>query len=102
MNMNDKRARVDIKEIFDKEILKKMAKIYFVKTTGYISYVRGENPYTFPFRVYPDIFSPVIFLKQTYPSYQMNGNIFLQKIQSLKNHFYQIYPCINHMFTKLC
>lgn len=89
MNMNDKRARVDIKEIFDnkgnfktngEDLLRR-------KTTGYISYVRGENPYTFPFRVYPDIFNPVhSFLKQTYPSYQMNGKYIPSKerIQSLK------------------
>ena len=27
-------------------------------STGYVSYIRGENPYTFPFRIYPDEFSP--------------------------------------------
>ena len=93
MNMNDKRARVDIKEIFDnkgnfktngEELLRR-------KTTGYVSYVRGENPYTFPFRVYPDIFSPVhSFLKQTYPSYQMNGKYIpaKERIQSLKKTIY--------------
>jgi hypothetical protein len=28
-------------------------------STGYISYIRGENPYTFPYRIYPDEFSPM-------------------------------------------
>jgi len=28
------------------------------KLTGYVSYVRGENPYSFPYRVYPNIFAP--------------------------------------------
>ena len=28
-------------------------------STGYISYVRGENPYTFPYRIYPDAFAPM-------------------------------------------
>lgn len=27
-------------------------------STGYISYIRGENPYTFPYRIYPDEFAP--------------------------------------------
>jgi hypothetical protein len=27
-------------------------------STGYVSYIRGENPYTFPFRIYPDEFAP--------------------------------------------
>jgi Helicase conserved C-terminal domain len=48
------------------------------KLTGYVSYVRGENPYTFPYRVYPDVFSPEnsldsIIKEKTYPTIQMNG-----------------------------
>jgi len=27
-------------------------------STGYISYIRGENPYTFPYRIYPDEYAP--------------------------------------------
>ena len=93
MNMNDKRARVDIKEIFDNKgnFKKNGEDLLRRKTTGYVSYVRGENPYTFPFRVYPDIFSPVhSFLKQTYPSYQMNGKYIpaKERIQSLKKTIY--------------
>ena len=34
------------------------------KLTGYVSYVRGENPYTFPFRIYPDTFAP----RRTFPN----------------------------------
>ena len=69
MNLNDKRSQIDISEVFDKngnfrqnkkegkyeengrELLKR-------KLTGYVSYVRGENPYTFPYRIYPSLFSP--------------------------------------------
>ena len=44
------------------------------KLTGYVSYVRGENPYTFPYRLYPSVFSPENALKSfTYPRIQMNG-----------------------------
>ena len=45
------------------------------KATGYISYVRGENPYTFPFRVYPDRFAIDNTFKnlEEYPNYQLNG-----------------------------
>ena len=28
-------------------------------STGYVSYIRGENPYTFPYRIYPDEFAPL-------------------------------------------
>ena len=45
------------------------------KLTGYVSYVRGENPYTFPYRIYPDVFSPENSLTSPnikYPATQMN------------------------------
>jgi len=61
MNVNDKRPEVTIDQIFSKtgefrvsndenqivgeELLRR-------KLTGYVSYVRGENPYTFPYRIY--------------------------------------------------
>jgi hypothetical protein len=45
------------------------------KATGYISYVRGENPYTFPFRVYPDRFAKANTFNNAdeYPKFQING-----------------------------
>ena len=78
MNMNDRRGRVQVKDIFDakgdfkdeegKELLIR-------KATGYVSFVRGENPYTFPFRVYPNYFAENhTFPFIPYPSYQMNGS----------------------------
>ena len=43
------------------------------KLTGYISYVRGENPYTFPYRIYPNDFSIGRMIQyDNYPSTQMN------------------------------
>jgi ribosomal protein L12E/L44/L45/RPP1/RPP2 len=43
------------------------------KATGYVSFVRGENPYTFPYRVYPKEFEPnKTFPTIEYPDYQMN------------------------------
>jgi hypothetical protein len=80
MNMNDRRGTVSIKDIFDKEGYIKdrsSAELLIRKATGYISFVRGENPYIFPFRVYPgkDTFSyQNTFHDETeYPKYQMNG-----------------------------
>jgi hypothetical protein len=75
MRINDGRAEIDIRDVFNsnpdegifvetnegegrgqitetgKENLRRFS-------TGYISYIRGENPYTFPFRIYPDEFAP--------------------------------------------
>ena len=82
MNMNDRRGIVNIKQIFDKdgnfkkgENGEELGKELFIqKVNGYISYVRGEIPYTFPFRVYPDLFAPknTFRNKEEYPKYQMN------------------------------
>lgn len=100
MNVNDKRAAVEIKQIFgpDGKFLVDTSKpdgeqnvgerLFVQKCTGYVSFVRGENPYTFPFRVYPDLFAPPAntFISPStedkspddnphpeYPAYQMNN-----------------------------
>ena len=89
MNINDKRATVKISDIFDNDggwkpekrnadgSVKEDGKTLLKrKLTGYISYVRGENPYTFPYRVYPSQFAikQNILLEQPYPTIQMNGS----------------------------
>jgi hypothetical protein len=83
MNMNDRRGIISVTDIFDKNGAFKKDKdnneigkeLLIRKATGYISYVRGENPYTFPFRVYPDRFSPSHTFKNIneYPDCQING-----------------------------
>ena len=73
MRLNDGRAEIDIRDVFNSNPDEGI----FVETaegpgqitetgrenlrrfsTGYVSYIRGENPYTFPFRIYPDEFAP--------------------------------------------
>ena len=75
MNTNDRRARIEAKDIFDKNgnFKKNGEEMLIRKATGYISFVRGENPYTFPYRVYPSEFAKDnTFAKIKYPSHQMN------------------------------
>ena len=75
MNINDRRARVDVSDIFDKNgnFKKDGEEMLIRKATGYISFVRGENPYTFPYRVYPNsFFKERTFPSIPYPEYQMN------------------------------
>ena len=66
MNKIDKRSTIEIRDVFNsdgsfktddngKEIGRELLER---KATGYISFVRGENPYTFPYRIFPSIFSP--------------------------------------------
>ena len=83
MNMNDKRGIVGVADIFekngefkkDKDGLEVGKDMLIRKVTGYVSYVRGENPYTFPFRVYPDQFAPehTFKVESEYPKCQING-----------------------------
>jgi hypothetical protein len=63
------------------------------KLIGYVSYVRGENPYTFPFRLYPRDFStPEHYFAagggaaggEAYPRVQMNGKAITEPIQYIQ------------------
>jgi hypothetical protein len=75
MNINDRRAKIDVSDVFEKDGSFKPngEEMLIRKATGYVSYVRGENPYIFPYRVYPNIFAPKnTFPHINYPSYQMN------------------------------
>ena len=80
MNMNDRRGIIGISDIFDTntgELTPEGTKLLIRKANGYVSYIRGENPYTFPFRVYPNKFAPKINTiqnKEDYPLYNLNGN----------------------------
>jgi hypothetical protein len=89
MNVNDKRATIKVSDVFDSKgewvpakqlsdgtISEDGKSLLIRKLTGYISYVRGENPYTFPYRVYPTQFAEMkyVLLNKPYPSIQLNGN----------------------------
>lgn len=71
MNVNDGRKKIKISDIFEgpgKFKGEEGKKLLQRKLNGYVSYVRGENPYTFPYRIYPEK-DP----KFVYPTEQMNG-----------------------------
>ena len=98
MNTNDRRARIEAKDVFDKNgnFKPNGEELLIRKATGYVSFVRGENPYTFPYRVYPNIFAKDHTFKKfnddkigyTYPSYQMNN---LKILNEDKNRILSIY-----------
>jgi hypothetical protein len=93
MNMNDRRGLVNIKDIFDSEGNFKEGdgkELFIRKVTGYISYVRGENPYTFPFRVYPNLFAPDHTFKTLaeYPKYQLNCKLIPDDKKIQKTNIY--------------
>ncbi len=92
LNVNDKRATFDIRDVFDKDgnLLVDArgrnigAETLIRKATGYISFVRGENPYTFPYRMFPDVFAPEhTFKTREYPRIQLTGSHIDQPIEHI-------------------
>lgn len=88
-----------------KELLKR-------KLTGYVSYVRGENPYTFPYRIYPEIFDNArVIQEENYPKVQMNNKpidkplkylpVYMNRIGDYQNKVYEfiIQQLRNKVFT---
>jgi hypothetical protein len=71
MRVNDRRPKIYAKDVFDsdnnllitngKEIGKQRLQ---EASIGYVSFVKGENPYTFPYRVFPSMFSKDNALKR--------------------------------------
>ena len=132
MNRNDKRSTIDIKDVFNNdgtfkteyskqiniydddgnivdtndEINESGQQLLRRKLLGYVSFIRGENPYTFPFRIYPSLFNIHKTNKQTdfiYPQRQINGmkittpilhsDIYLNELQKYQYFGYKL--CVN-------
>ena len=58
--------------------------MFIQKITGYVSFVRGENPFTFPYRIFPFQFdSSKSFLDESniYPRIQFNGQSIIQPLE---------------------
>ena len=99
LNINDKRAPIQLSDVFasdgsfkeatdgkesGKDLLRR-------KLTGYVSYVRGENPYTFPYRVWPKTFDATRVLTLQ-PKKQMNGQDIDQPLQHLDVYVNRVSP----------
>ena len=95
LNINDKRSQIKITDIFNKDgnfkeidnnsdendRWKENGKSLLIrKLTGYISYVRSENPYSFPIRLYKTN-SEYQNIKK--PQFQINGNEIKSHIQHI-------------------
>lgn len=92
MNLNDKRSTVELNDIFDKNgnfLIDETGKnigeeLLRRKATGYVSFVRGENPYTFPYRIFPSLFSiDHTFKELAYPRKQINDKSIVQPLEHL-------------------
>ena len=113
LNANDGRSQIQPSDVFEsdgsftddgEDILRR-------KLTGYVSYVRGENPYTFPYRLYPTVFSPENALQSfIYPRIQMNGveidapiqniNVYVNRVERTKYQMQVYLSIIDYMRRK--
>ena len=96
LNTVDKRSEIKEEDVFDNDgnfveertdkngnTLESGEELLQRKLTGYVSYVRGENPYSFPFRVYPNEFDEEKTMnKDEYFKTQLNGKTIENPIES--------------------
>lgn len=92
LNANDNRAQIQAKDVFETDGSFKVnsegeevgKELLMRKSTGYVSFVRGENPYTFPFRIWPSEFAPERTLAEMQsPVIQMNGTAIVRPMELL-------------------
>jgi len=89
MNKNDNRDKISKSDVFGKDgnFVEGGKELLRRKSTGYISFVRGDNPYTFPFKIWPYDFAP----EKT--NYDSNKNTIWQSSTVYQGQF--IYPSID-------
>jgi hypothetical protein len=83
LNTNDNRDTIRIDDVFDANgefrdggaDHESGRELLIRKLVGYVSYVRGENPYNFPYRIYPADFDAERAIQSytTLPTVQLNG-----------------------------
>ena len=95
LNLNDNKSEVKVSDIFDKDGnflidldgYEKGKRLLIEKTRGYISFVRGDNPYTFPFRIFPSEFDKLHSLKNIkYPETQFNDKTIAEPLQHVDTY----------------
>ena len=123
MNINDNRSTIKESDVFYKDTdniltltdIDKTRSAYSYgkeilkcKSYGYISYIRGENPFTFPYRFYPAVHSPnqsFVSKSLEYPRFQYDDteivnklgfiDVYASQIGSVQEQLYQL--CIYRM-----
>ena len=93
MNVNDRRATITVGDVFDRDgnLLQINgrnvgAELLRIKSTGYVSVVKGENPYIFPYRMHPREFASAhsfLMNRDKHPTRQLNGTAITDPLQHL-------------------
>ena len=103
LNANDNRSTLTIGEVFDTNgelkvkdgangVIEIGKQKLMLKANGYVSYVRGENPYAFPFLVTPKMYKDPRSIKalKKYPERQFNNNRITKGIQHLDLYLHKM------------
>ena len=107
MNKNDGRSTIDPNEVFDKDGRFKISPsgeeegkaLLMRKATGYVSFVKGDNPYTFPYRIFPhDFKSPQSLKVNRYPSKTLLGGDIIQTMEYLDLYCLELGPYQNQVY----
>lgn len=99
-NKNDGRPTLRVADVFDangelkartEEDGESGAERLVRAATGYVSYVRGQSPYAFPFRVWPSLFDPSrSYESSPVPSVQITGRQLSSPLQYLSTYMVNI------------
>lgn len=90
MNKNDGRSTIDPREVFDRDGNFRIddngdevgKQLLMRKATGYVSFVKGDNPYTFPYRIFPrDFRAPESLKNHRYPEKTLLGGEIVQEME---------------------
>ena len=95
LNKNDNQPSIKIADVFTKDgdlkTINKRGKVDEIgfrnlisQSSGYVSFVRGDNPYTFPFKIYPSMFAKKENRIQKYPELLLNNQPIDDKIKHIE------------------
>jgi hypothetical protein len=107
--LNDKREQISLRDVFDDDGDFKTdpktgeaigRNLLERKATGYVSFVRGENPYSFPFKVWPSQFAKKHTLSKTqYPTQQLNDKEIVNTIEHLELYVSKVGEYQNKVYS---
>lgn len=80
--INDRRPKLINEKIFNSKTGEINSKLLIQAAKGYVSFMRGENPYTFPIRLFPSINGDTRLIKK-YPKIDIYGES-IEPIQHLE------------------
>jgi hypothetical protein len=99
LNSNDNRSVIDVKDVFnndgdfivDKEGNDVGKELLQRKLNGYVSYIKGDNPFIFPYRILPQVFDNNNSIKHPDFKYPINNVLGNRFEEPTKISYFDIY-----------